>query len=157
MAGKEKAKRGPKSKFKEEFVEQAYKLCLLGLTDKQMADVFGVTEQTFNNWKKEYPELFESITRGKEIADADVAASLRERAIGYSHDDVHISSYEGRITVTPIKKHYPPDTQAAAIWLYNRQPSKWRRSPPEGSDGEEAKPVKFEINVVDARKNADTE
>src|SRR5277367_4809639 len=24
-------------------------------------------------------------------------------------------------------EHYPPDTKAAETWLYNRQPSKWKR------------------------------
>ena len=30
-----------------------------GLTDKQIAHNIGITEQTLNNWKKDYPSLFE--------------------------------------------------------------------------------------------------
>jgi hypothetical protein len=30
------------------------------------------------------------------------------------------------ITVTPIMKHYPPDTGACFIWLKNRDPENWR-------------------------------
>ena len=26
----------------------------------------------------------------------------------------------------PYTEHYPPDTQAASLWLRNRQPAKWR-------------------------------
>jgi hypothetical protein len=37
-----------------------------------------------------------------------------------------VSQYEGRITITPLKKHYPPDTTACIFWLKNRQPQQWR-------------------------------
>lgn len=46
------------------------KLCLLGATDKELGDFFNVTEQTINNWKKDFPSFFESIKRGKIDADA---------------------------------------------------------------------------------------
>jgi hypothetical protein len=26
----------------------------------------------------------------------------------------------------PYTEHYPPETQAASLWLRNRQPAKWR-------------------------------
>jgi hypothetical protein len=66
---------------------------------------------------------------GKGRADAVVADRLFARATGYSHPDVHIAQYEGRVIVTPIIKHYPPDTPAASLWLRNRQSDKWRDKP----------------------------
>jgi len=125
--GKEaKPKRGRPTKHREEYNEQAYKLCLLGATDAEIGDFFGVPEQTVNNWKHTQPSFLESITRGKVQADAEVAEKLRQRALGYSHPDTHISTYNGEVTITPIIKHYPPDTPAASLWLRNRQPKKWR-------------------------------
>lgn len=118
---------GRPTKFKEEYIEQAFRLALLGCTDAEMADVFGVTEQTLNNWKVSQPGFFESIKNGKTPADAVVATSLYDRARGYAHEDVHISNFQGQITVTPITKHYPPDFQSASLWLRNRQPEKWRK------------------------------
>jgi hypothetical protein len=112
--------------YRPEYAEQAYKLCLLGATDAEMAEIFSVEEKTLNNWKDAHPEFLQSITRGKQIADANVAERLYQRALGYSHEDVHVSSYEGRITLTPLVKHYPPDTPAASLWLRNRQSRKWR-------------------------------
>jgi hypothetical protein len=112
--------------YKEDYVKQVYKLCLLSATDKEIADFFDIEESTLNLWKNEHPEFMESIKRGKIQADADIAKSLYNRAKGYSHPDVHISNYQGEVTVTPITKHYPPDTAAAIIWLKNRQPDKWR-------------------------------
>jgi len=45
---------------------------------------------------------------------------------GYTRDDCHVSQHEGRITITPLKKHYPPDTTACIFWLKNRRPQEWR-------------------------------
>lgn len=120
-------KAGQPSKYKEEYNDQAYKICLLhGATDKELADFFEVCEDTINNWKKAHPKFFMSVKAGKEIADAKVSESLYNRALGYSHEDTHISNYQGDITITPITKHYPPDATSAIFWLKNRQKDKWR-------------------------------
>lgn len=117
---------GRPTKYRSEFAEQVYKLALLGATDAEMADILGVTEATFHAWKKTYPEFFESITRGKAVADANVAERLYQRAMGYEHDEDKIFQYEGEPVIVPTRKHYPPDTQAASLWLRNRQPGRWR-------------------------------
>lgn len=123
---KGKAKEGRPTKYKPEYCQQAYKLCLLGATDKGLANFFEVTESTLNLWKKEYPEFSESLKEGKEEADAVVASSLFHRATGYSHPDVDIKIFKGKIIKTQLVKHYPPDSTAAIFWLKNRNPSKWR-------------------------------
>jgi hypothetical protein len=43
---------GRPTKYQPEFAEQAYKLCLLGATDPEMADFFEVCVATVQNWKK---------------------------------------------------------------------------------------------------------
>lgn len=139
------------SRYKAEFAEQAEKLCRLGATDKELAEFFGVTEKTINNWKGAHPEFLQSLKAGKQMADAEVADKLFQRAIGYSHPDTHISNYQGLITVTPITKHYPPDPTSMIFWLKNRRPDLWRDKPePDDGDGE-VRPVKVEISVKDAR------
>jgi DNA-binding XRE family transcriptional regulator len=118
---------GRPTKYKEEYAEQVYKLCLLGATDKEMADIIGVSEQTFNAWKGKHKEFMESLTRGKDLADAEIAKSLYHRAKGYEHKETIVATYQGQITDTmDVIKHYPPDTPAATLWLKNRQPEKWR-------------------------------
>lgn len=118
--------RGRPTLYQAAYAEQARRLALLGQTDAEMAAFFGVSERTFHGWKKSHPDFLQSIKEGKADADAKVAEGLYSRAVGYSHPDVHISNYQGEITVTNIVKHYPPDTAAAFIWLKNRQPDKWR-------------------------------
>ena len=112
--------------FRDDYVEQAYKLCLLGATDAELADFFDVSEDTIYEWKKVRHEFSEALRRGKAEADAEVAASLYKRAIGYSHPDTHVSNYQGIVTLTELTKYYPPETGAAFLWLKNRQPHKWR-------------------------------
>jgi len=126
------AEMGRPSLYKEEYNDQAYKLCLLGATDKELSDFFDVVEDTINEWKQRYENCSVSIERGKTIADSNVADKLYQRALGYSHPDVELkvlSDGQGqgsRIEKVDITKHYPPETAAAIFWLKNRQSSKWR-------------------------------
>lgn len=144
-------KRGRPSKYRPEFVEQARKLAMLGLTDVEMAKFFGVAERTFHDWKREYPEFLQAIKTSKEIADADVVASLYHRAVGYSHPEDDIRVVGGEIVITPTIKHYPPDPTSMIFWLKNRQPTKWREKPAAEDDEQQPLPVKVEISVKDAR------
>jgi transcriptional regulator with XRE-family HTH domain len=116
---------GRPSKIKKIDLSDVKHYASKGYTDKQLAKVFGVTEQTINNWKKDYPEFFESLKSGKFLADKKVEASLYQRACGYSHPDVDIRTIQDRVVITPIIKHYPPDTTACIYWLKNRDPEKW--------------------------------
>lgn len=117
---------GRPSKYKEEYAEQAYKLCLLGATDKELADFFKVGEKTINNWKSKVPDFLQSLKAGKDQADAVVASKLYHRAIGYEHPEDKVFNNEGEPLVVPTIKHYAPDTTACIFWLKNRQSAKWR-------------------------------
>ena len=117
---------GRPTKYKPEFDDLAYKFALLGATNKEMAGFFDVAESTFDLWRIAHPKFSGAITRGKVIADSKVAESLYRRALGYTHSENKIFQYKGKPIVVPTTKHYPPDTQAASLWLRNRQPELWR-------------------------------
>ena len=123
---------GRPTPYKPEFDKMAYQLALLGHTDAEMAAVFGVTEQTVNNWKHKHPTFFESIKVGKDIADGKVADRLYQRAMGFEHESEEIKVVStgmgmgSEIVRVPVRKIYPPDTVAAIFWLKNRQPARWR-------------------------------
>jgi hypothetical protein len=127
-------KKGRPTKYQSEYCEQAFKLCLLGAIDIELADFFNVPESTLNNWKLGHPEFLESLKEGKLQADANVCKRLYERAMGYEHDDEEIKvvsrgNNEGsEIVRVQIRKYYPPDTTACIFWLKNRQISKWRET-----------------------------
>lgn len=130
----------------------AYKLTLLGADDQKLANFFEVKEQTINNWKKDYPEFFESIKKGKDFADANVAKSLYNRACGFTKKQVKIFQYQGYPVVVDYDEYYPPDTAAAFIWLKNRQPQLWRDKK-EDDDPTIPKTVDFNFTIIDASKS----
>jgi hypothetical protein len=125
---------GRPTKYQEDYAHQAYKLCLLGFTNKQLAEYFEVVESTIYEWKLEFPSFSEALKRGKYIADGEVAASLYARAMGYEHPDDDIKVVDGQIVITPIIKRYPPDSTSMIFWLKNRQSKLWRDKPED--DGE---------------------
>lgn len=103
-----------------------------------MADFFEVSPDTIAEWKVRHPRFSEAITRGKSVADANVAERLYNRAMGYSHPAVKIfmPANAEEPVYAPYTEHYPPDTQAASLWLRNRQPKRWRdRVEHTGADG----------------------
>ncbi|WP_277966716.1 terminase [Pantoea trifolii] len=129
------------TKYQKAYAEQARKLCMLGYTDEQLADFFEVATATINTWKKEHPEFLESIKKGKDISDGEVADSLYQRAMGYVAPDIDIRVINDQIVKTKIQKHYPPDTAAAIFWLKNRQKKNWRDKIDHGIEGANGGPL----------------
>jgi DNA-binding transcriptional regulator YiaG len=125
-------KGGRPTKFRNEFIEEAFRLALLGISDAKIAEALEVTETTVNNWKIKHPAFFESIRRGKTLADSEIAHALYVRAKGCSTTDVRVvleKDGEGvrqEVRREEFTKHHPPDTKAASLWLRNRQRENWR-------------------------------
>ena len=159
MAGepktKEKNKGGRPSKFDEKItanIELIKKYYRFGLTDRQVAQLIGITEQTLNNYKKE-KEFFESLKNEKQIADMEVVASLYKRATGYEYDEIYQEgSPDGKDsgikikTIKKTRKHIAADTTAIIYWLRNRQG--WRDKLDEGFGNEKESLPEFE-NMTD--------
>jgi hypothetical protein len=132
---------GRPTKYKAEYAEQAAKLCALGATDAQLADFFQVSVSTVNLWKSQHPKFSESIKVPKSQADDRVEQSLYRRAMGYEHDETDIRAVAGELVMTPIRKHYPPDTTAAIFWLKNRRPAEWREKVEHEHGGPDGGPI----------------
>ena len=119
------------TKYQEGYVHLANQLCKLGATDEEMATAFQVCRDTIIQWRKEYPDFADACHAGKTVADAQVAAALFDRAIGYQHPDTKMfldrdEEGNGTVLTEEYMKHYPPDTQACKWWLTNRQRDKWQ-------------------------------
>ena len=106
---------GAPTKYKKTHDKLVYKLCLLGSTDEQMADILEVSVSTFNNWKIAHPSFLESIKKGKHIADADIANSLHQRALGYSHKETKVFNVNGELVPYTVDKHYAPDNDCYSL------------------------------------------
>jgi hypothetical protein len=89
----------------------------LGARNTDLAEYFEVAPSTIDLWLKNNPEFQRAVKRGRLEAALKVSQALFQKAIGCSHPDVHISNYKGKITITPITKHYPPDAFAAHKYL----------------------------------------
>ena len=117
---------GRPTEYRPEFAEQAEKLSLLGATDMQMSDFFGVAESTFHLWKHTHPEFSEAIKVAKEVADRNVERSLYRKALGYEFESEKVFCFEGGIVRAPIREIVPPSDTACIFWLKNRKKDVWR-------------------------------
>lgn len=101
-----------------------------GLIDEQIAENIGINPATLYDWKKKYPEISESLKKGKEVVDIAVENALLKRALGYEYTETKTEEYlvEGVPVkrVTKTVKEVVPDTTAQIFWLKNRRPGQWR-------------------------------
>lgn len=80
-----------------------------GLTDEQIAKNIGIGERTLYEWKEKYPQISQSLKKGKEVVDYEVENALLSSALG-------------------------GNTTAQIFWLKNRRPDKWRDKQKEETD-----------------------
>ena len=135
MENEEKDLGGRPTKYDADFhPKQVLKYALLGLTDKQIAGVFEISESTLNLWKNEYPEFSESIRAGKTDADANVASTLYKRSLGHTQKKqfaFKVKAYDEKdrliekVEIVEVEEYYPPSDSAINLWLTNRQRGNW--------------------------------
>jgi hypothetical protein len=97
-------------KYSHEFATMAYRYCLLGATNAELGDAFGVKPATIVFWMERHPGFENAVKAGRLDADAAVVKSLFKRAKGFQRGD----------------RYFPPDTASIVFWLKNRQPQHWR-------------------------------
>ena len=135
-----------KGKYQEWLTEDGL-LCIEGwardgLTDVQIAYNMGVSPRRYYEWQNRFPQIRQALKKGKAPVDLQVKNALLKRALGYSYvetvtdfelvdtgqkDDSGKPVMEKRIrNVRSIKKEMAPDVGAAAFWLKNRRPDRWR-------------------------------
>ncbi len=119
-------KRGPAPRYTPNNCTIAYKFCLLGATNEDLAELFEVSLSTVNNWLARYPEFRKAVQEGRDVIDADVAHSLAQKAKGFTHADVKVLVIDGAPQEVEYNRYFPPDTQAAIFWLRNRRRKQWR-------------------------------
>lgn len=125
--------------YKPRYDRMVFFLALLGLTDEQMSQVLHVGLMAIRGWRNKYPSFNEAILKGKEEADARVAYSLYQSAIGFKHKRKtiltnRVKEYDkrGRVVkewteplIVETEEQLPPNVTAALKWLQARQPDRW--------------------------------
>lgn len=59
-----------------------------GLTDEQIAHNMGIGVRTLYEYKERYPQISQSLKKGKEIVDYEVENALIKKAKGYSYTEI---------------------------------------------------------------------
>lgn len=112
-----------------------------GLTVEQIAKNMGISRSTLNDWIKKYPDISDTLKKGKEIVDITVENSLFNKAVGvkitikkpmkvkevkYDKESGKKISEKEHIEYADEELYIPADTTAQIFWLKNRLPDKWR-------------------------------
>jgi hypothetical protein len=129
---------GRNSLYNHDYPVQAFKLCLLGATNKELAAYFDVSPLTISNWKNFHSAFNDAVTRGKKMADMEVAHSLYQATLDrvitlrqaikckeVYYDDNGKRVEKERIEVINVEKHIPACFRSQQFWLRNRNPSHW--------------------------------
>jgi hypothetical protein len=56
---------GQPTRYEPAFCPRARRLALLGLTDTEIADLFGISPDTLYEWRRRHPEFSDSLNAGK--------------------------------------------------------------------------------------------
>ena len=120
-----------KCKYEKDFPLKAEEMARDGMIDKDIAVSLGISEETFYQYLKKFPEFSEALKRGKSPVNVKVENALLKRALGYEYTEKTIEAIvdsKGNASGQRIKtttKHIPSDTTAMIFWLKNRKPNAW--------------------------------
>ena len=126
--------------YHEGLDENVRRLCLLGLSDQEIAEYLGINDKTMWQWDNDHPSFCNARKEGRVKADARVAAALYDRAIGMTYKEQQIvrlkkNRDEEEAKIMEVDKVIIPDTHAAALWLSNRQRGRWSIKPIVAGEG----------------------
>jgi len=138
--------KGRPSRYPNVSKKLVYQLYLLGLTDVEVAAILEVSRETIDEWKNTFPDFSDTIKQAKEIADAQVANALRDRALGSKIPAVKFfQKKNGKIVRVKYTEHYPPSESAGMFWLRNRQKRLFTEKP---EDDNGKLPTSVTVQVV---------
>ncbi|WP_338630335.1 Xaa-His dipeptidase [Clostridium baratii] len=137
-----------------------------GKTDKEIAEIVGVSYSTWKKYKAEYPEIKDTILEAKDTRDQEVEKALFKNCIGYSYyEEVptkikkEVMAEDGKtvliqedVKISKVKKFKGPDLAAQKYYLNNRKKAKWKEDP--AKNDIDKKNLKLKAKEIEA-KNMD--
>lgn len=106
----------------EPYLDKIFEWLKTGYTDCSIAEQLGIHQNTWMRYRDKYSILGELYTRARTHRNALVMNKMYEKATGYEHPDLFIAQYQGEVVEKEIKKYYPPDVNAADLFLRNNDP-----------------------------------
>jgi hypothetical protein len=115
--------------FRPEYVGRVKRYGLLGLTEAQAREAFGMTVFYWRKWRKLHPEFAEAWDNAAFEADGRVVEGLYKRATGFTKRGLrkHMAA-GGVLNLVEYDEYYPPDVGAGLAWLKVRQPETWGKA-----------------------------
>lgn len=119
---------------------------MLGYTNEELAESFGVDKGCLEGWLMNVPEFSSAVYAGRDGADAEVVSAMFHAARGYSHEEDDIRTVAlgnnagSQIEITRTTKFYPPNVNAAQLILANRQKRRWAANSLAAAAGNGANP-----------------
>ena len=110
-------------------LEQIESWAAEGLINSEIANKMKIHPSTFYDYKNKYPEISESLKKGKKIIDCKVEQKLFNKCMGTKTTKVikELNKDTGElIVVKEITEEVAPDTTAIIYWLKNREPERWK-------------------------------
>lgn len=99
-----------------------------GLTNSQIAKKMRISESTYYEYLRNFPQISEAIKKGKEVVDYEVEAQLLKSIKGFVETyDQQTVTKDGDVVGFKESKYIPPNITAAIFWLKNRQPEKYNK------------------------------
>lgn len=151
----EKTRRGSRVKHKDRrdgafflpnHEQQVRMIAMKGATDDEIADVFGVSREAFQKWRKLYPSFEKALDEGRSVVDADVMFKLYNATQGYHYTEETAAGKDG--DVVELRRYSRPDVSAMKYWLSARKPNEWgERHVITGGKGKDGKELPVGVKV----------
>jgi transposase len=103
----------------------AQKLAADGKTDVEIAEIFGVSEECINKWKRDSADFRRAVREGKMVIVAEAEETLRQMAMG-GRESINVTEITGKNARTiTTKERLHPDVRALTHILAVLHPEKW--------------------------------
>ena len=100
------------------------------MNEKQIAEVLGVSQASWCDYKMKFPELLEAIKKGRQSLVAELRSTLIRKAKGFNYTEKKQIKEEGRVIREEIyEKASLPDVAALNLLLKNYDSENWANDP----------------------------
>lgn len=117
---------------------------LQGSTDEDIYTMLGVSEKTFYDWKRKYPQFAQALKKGKYISNGELLNSAFVQSTGFMYIEnlaVKVKDYAWftnpqtneaelkqieKVEIVPVEKYQPPNPTMNIFMLKNRMPEEYK-------------------------------
>ena len=94
--------------YRSKYCDVASTHCLLGRSPERLAEMFGETPRTVDEWIADIPEFRDAVERGRNGAYSQVEQALYRVLAGYEEEVDRVVMQDGEPTIVRHIKRHPP-------------------------------------------------